>query len=332
MGGWIARRLLSMIAVLLVLTFLVFVIQSVLPADPVRAFFGRNSPPAEIAARRAELGYDQPFVMQYVDFLGRAVRGDLGDSLRTRRPVTDDLADFLPATLELAATAAVFAGVFGIALGLTGALRHAGSGVVRVVAIVLSAAPTFLLALLGILLFYRRLGWLPAGGRAADPNAPIVTNFLVLDGILRLDPSQSWDALRHLLLPAAVLAIGPAVAIGRTLRATLSTVMLDDHVRTAEAKGLGRRRIVLRHALRNAIGPVLSIAGLQLGLLLAGAVVVEVIFSWPGVGLYLYQGIAQSDFPAVVGVVLVLGVIYVVLNAVVDLLQVWADPRLRVAT
>jgi peptide/nickel transport system permease protein len=321
-----------MVAVLLLLTFAVFIIQSVLPADPVKAFLGRNSAPEVIEAKRQELGYDDPFLEQYVGFLDRTVHGDLGESLRTRRPVTDDLGDFLPASLELAATAAVIAGILGTALGLISVGRRAGSGLVRLLAVVLSAAPTFLLALIGVLVFYRWLGWLPAGGRADDPNAYIVTNFLVLDGILRLDPAQSWDALQHLLLPATVLALGPAVAIGRTLRATLSTVMLDDHVRTAQAKGLTSRRVLIRHGLRNAIGPVLSMAGLQLGLLLAGAVVVEVIFSWPGVGLYLYQGIARSDFPAVIGVVFVLGVIYVVVNALVDLLQVWADPRLRASS
>lgn len=332
MGRAVAGRLASIVAVVLALTFVVFLIQSALPADPVRAFFGRNASPEVLAAKEAELGLDQPLIPQYVDFLGRAVRGDLGDSLRTRRPVVTDLADFLPASLELAAAAAVLAGVGGLALGLVSVGRRAGSGVIRVLAVVLSSAPTFLLGLAGILVFYRELGWLPSGQRSSDPNADTITNFLVLDSILTADPARLLDVLRHLVMPATALALAPAVAIGRTLRATLAAEMEQDHIRTAQVKGLRNRTVLVRHGLRNSIGPVLSMAGLQMGLLLAGAVVVEVVFSWPGVGLYLYQGIEQSDFPAVVGVVLVLGLVYVAVNALVDLLQLAADPRLRSAS
>jgi peptide/nickel transport system permease protein len=155
------------------------------------------------------------------------------------------------------------------------------------------------------------------------------TGFLLFDSLTHGDPNQWWDAVRHIVLPAFVLALGPAVAIGRVLRSSLLDIMRQDYVRTARAKGLSERIVVLRHALRNASGPALSMAGLQVGLLLAGVVVVELVFAWPGLGLYAQQSIQQADFPAIIGITLVLGIAYVVINAVVDILQLVADPRLR---
>jgi peptide/nickel transport system permease protein len=309
------------------LTMVVFLIQAVLPSDPVRAYFGRNASPELLAEKRHELGLDDALPRRYGEFVGRLVQGDLGESLRTRRPVVDDIGDFLPATAELALVAGLFAALGGLALGIVGARRGGGAAAVRVVSVAGSSAPTFLLGIVGILVFYRRLGWLPPAGRgraSADH-----TGLLLIDTALDLDPSGLWDAFRHLLLPAATLAIGPAVAIGRTLRGSLRDLQREDHVRMARAKGLSEARILVRHALRNAAGPALSMGGLQSGLLLAGGVVVESVFGWPGIGLYLNQAIKASDFPAVVGVVLVLGTAYVLINAVVDILQVVADPRLR---
>lgn len=325
----IAVRLASFAAVVLVLTFAVFLIQSVVPADPVRAFFGRNASPELIAEKRAEFGYDKPLVQQYVGFLGRVASGDLGDSLQTRRPVTTDLADFLPATFELAAAAALLAAIGGLVLGVTAQFGSAGPTALRTLAVTLSSAPSFFLGILGILLFYRRLDWLPPGGRSSLDDPPDITGFHVLDSLLTLDPGALWDSVLHLMMPATILAVGPAVAIGRTLRATLASTLAENHVRSARAIGVSEPRIITRHGLRNSLGPVLSVAGLQIGLLLAGAVVVEVVFAWPGVGLYLSQAIRVSDFPAIVGVVLVLGVSYVIINALVDVAQLVADPRLR---
>lgn len=323
----VGRRLLALVGVLAALTVIVFLVQAVLPTDPVKAFFGRNASPELLAAKKAELGYDDPLPQQYVAFVGRLAEGDLGTSLRTRRPVVDDIGEFLPATAELATVAGVFAAVGGLALGIVGSRRGAGASAVRVASVAGSSAPTFLVGIVGILVFYRELGWLPATGRG-DP-VPGPTSWYLVNATLGFDPAAWWDAFLHLLMPALALAVGPAVAIGRTLRGSLHDALRDDHVRLARAKGLGERTILLRHALRNAAGPALSMGGLQVGLLLAGAVVVESVFGWPGLGLYLNQAIAASDFPAVVGVVLVLGAAYVVINAVVDVTQVVADPRLR---
>ena len=332
MSRMILVRIGSLLVVLLVLTMVVFVIQAVLPADPVRAAVGGQATEQVVEAKRHELGYDQPLPTQYVNFLGKVVQGDFGDSLRTRRPVLEDISKFAPATLELAFTAALLAGILGIILGLWSAHGGRGSGTARVTMLGLSSAPTFFMAILLILLFYRNLGWAPASGRMSSQYSDSgPSGFLLVDSLLHGNPSQWWDAVRHLVLPAFVLALGPAVAIGRVLRSSLLDVMRQDHVRTARAKGLSERMVVLRHALRNASGPALSMAGLQVGLLLAGVVVVELVFAWPGLGLYTQQSIQQADFPAVIGITLVLGIAYVVINAVVDILQLVADPRLRVS-
>jgi len=323
-------RIGSLLVVLLILTLVVFIIQAVLPADPVRASVGAQATADVVEAKRHELGYDKPLPVQYVNFLGRVIRGDFGESLRTRRPVLEDISKFAPATLELAFCAALLAGLLGLVLGLWSALGSRGAGAARVTMVFLSSAPTFFGAILLILLFYRKLGWLPASGRMSSQYSDSgPTGFLLIDSIIHGDPSQWWDAVRHLILPAFVLALGPAVAIGRVLRSSLLDVMRQDHVRTARAKGLSERTVVLRHALRNASGPALSMAGLQVGLLLAGVVVIELVFAWPGLGLYTQQSIQQADFPAVIGITLVLGIAYVVINAVVDILQLVADPRLQ---
>jgi peptide/nickel transport system permease protein len=327
----ILTRIASLLVVLLVLTMVVFIIQSVLPADPVRAAVGGQATQEVVEAKRHELGYDQPLPAQYANFLEKVMQGNFGDSLRTRRPVLEDISKFAPATLELAFCAAFLAGVLGLILGLWSAHGGRGSGAARVTMLGLSSAPTFFMAILLILLFYRNLGWFPASGRMCSQYSDTgPTGFLLVDSVLHGNAGQWWDAARHIVLPAFCLALGPAVAIGRVLRSSLLDVLRQDHVRTARAKGLSERTVVLRHALRNASGPALSMAGLQVGLLLAGVVVVELVFAWPGLGLYTQQSIQQADFPAVIGITLVLGIAYVVINAVVDVLQLVADPRLRV--
>ena len=325
----IVIRLVSLVGVLLLLTFIVFLIQRTLPADPVKAFYGRNSSPAIIAEKRAELRLDDPLLVQYGAFLGDLVQGDLGTSLRTRQPVRDDIGAFLPATLELAAAASFVALTLGFAIGIIGSRPGRMSGVARGSSVALAAVPTFLAGIVGILVFYRWLDWLPAGQRSSDPGVSTPTGFLLVDTAIGGDPAGFGDAVRHLILPAIALGIGPAVAVGRTLRASLRQAYREEYVRSARAKGVTDFNVIRRHALRNALNPALAMFGLQLGLLLAGAVVVEVVFSWPGIGLYLSQGIQATDFPSVIGVVFVLGVMYVLINAVIDTLQLVVDPRLR---
>jgi peptide/nickel transport system permease protein len=329
MARFTLTRLASLVGILLGLSVIVFLLQAVVPADPVRAMVGASATPQIVEAKRHELGLDRPLPAQYAQFLSRAVRGDLQMSLHTRRPVRTDIAAFLPATLELAATALAMAVVLGGALGL---LTARGGGTSLRVGLVASASvPAFLLALLLLVVFYAQLRWVPGSGRiSAELDAPTgPTGLLTIDGLLagRLDVVR--DALAHLALPALCLALGPAVALGRTLRSSLHTVLGSDHIRTARAKGLTERGVLVRHGVRPALNAPLTMTGLQVGMLLAGVVVIESIFAWPGLGLYTARAITSVDFPAIVGVTLVMGAVYVIVNALVDLAQIAADPRLR---
>jgi peptide/nickel transport system permease protein len=327
----VAGRVLALAGILVALSAIVFALESVIPADPVRAMVGASASKETVAARRHELGLDRSLPEQYVRFAGRAVRGDLSMSLHTRRPVSKDLRAFLPATLELAGAAAILAMLLGAGLGLVTAKGK--GGVTRVLMLAGASAPPFLLALGLLLLFYARWHLLPGSGRVTSslhaPTGP--TGLVTVDGLLHARFDVVVDALAHLVIPALCLALGPAVALGRTLRSSLQTVLAQDHIRTARAKGLRERTVLVRHALRPSLNAPLTMAGLQVGLLLAGVVVIESVFAWPGIGLYTVQSIASTDFPAVAGVTLVLGAGYVIVNALVDVAQVAADPRLRPA-
>ncbi len=319
-----------MFVVLLLLTLAVFVIQAKLPADPVAVTLGGGATPQLIAEKRHELGYDKPLWIQYERFLQRLVHGNLGTSLRTRSSVAGDIAHFAPATAELALASAIWIFMFSLGLGVWSALRRYGSGFARLFMLALASAPSFFLAILFILLFYSHLHWLPASSESTnlDPVKKI-TGFLLVDALLRGNLHVAWDAVTHLILPSLVIALGPAVSIARVMRGALIDTMRLDHIRTARSKGLAEVRVLLKHALRNTLTPVLAMTGLQVGLLLTGVIVVETVFAWPGLGSYTASALQFDDFPAVMGVTLVFGVVYVVVNAVVDILQLIADPRLR---
>jgi len=331
MGALLARRLVALVAVLLGLAAIVFVLQTVIPSDPARAMVGASATAEVVQAKRHELGYDKPLPQRFGDFLSRMAHLDLQESLRTRGPVADDLGTFAPATLELALVSAALAGAIGVLLAL--ALVGGGRAVrlTRVVLIGGASLPSFLVALLAILLFYSALHLLPASGRVDDvyilPDGP--TKLLLVDALLHGQPGLFFNVLEHLVMPAFTLALLPALAIARTLHTTLEQVLREDYVRTARAKGLGERTVLLRHALRNSAGPALTMSGLQFGMLLGGIVVVEQVFAWPGLGLYLNQSIAYSDYPAITGTTLLLGTAYVIVNFLVDVAQAWADPRIR---
>jgi len=304
---FLLRRAGSLVAVLLVLSAVVFALQQISPGDPARAALGANASRQAVDAERARLGLDDPLPVQFLRFLTRAAHGDFGTSYRTHRPVATDLASAVPATLELVLAAFVVALLLATLFAASAALRWPGTGVLRGVLLLGATAPPFLLALTGVIVFYARLDWLPGSGRG--------------DGGV-------GSELAHLVLPATVLAIAPALAIGRILRSGLETTLAADHVRTARSKGLSEATVLARHVVRNSLGPALSMAGLQLGFTFAGTVVVEQVFSWPGLGNYLANSIPTSDYPAIAAVTLVLGAVYVVVNTVADVLQTAADPRL----
>jgi peptide/nickel transport system permease protein len=308
----VAKRLVAMAAVLLALTAIVFLLQKLSPINPVHSYLGANASAAAIKIESKLLGYNQPIADQYLRYIGNLLQGNLGESLRTRRPVTTDLGAYLPATLELASFGSLAGGFF------------------RVLMLLGASTPPFLLALFGLIVFYHDLNWLPATGRtslADPPTGP--TPFLTVDTLLHGEWFGFTDAIGHLILPGLCIAILPAVSIGRVFRSSLVATLRTDYVRTARSKGLREIVVLWRHAVRNSLGAALSMTGLQVGLMFAGVVVIESIFSWPGIGLYVAQSIPFGDFPAIAGVTLVLGVGYVLVNTVVDICQAIADPRIK---
>lgn len=331
MKTFVASRLGSMVAILVALTAVMFVLQNISPLDPVKAQLGAQASADAVAARRAALGLNDPVLVQFWHYLSGAATGDLGTSYRTRHAVMSDLGSFVPATLELALAGMLIAVVLAVLLAFSTTLKWRGANVLRAVLFTGSAAPMFLLGILGLIVFYQDLGWVPAGGRSAVPSPPTgPTGMLTVDGLLNGRLDIVADAAHHLILPAFVIAIGPAVAIGRVLRSSLLADIDSDYARTARAKGLSETRILARHVLRNSVGAALSMTGLQVGLMFSGVLVVEQVFGWPGIGQYVAQSIPVADFPAIAGVTLMLGALYVVINTVVDLLQAAADPRIAV--
>jgi peptide/nickel transport system permease protein len=329
--AFVAKRLASMVVILFVLTAVMFLLQQVSHTDPVHAYLGANASQAAVAQERHVLGYDRPIIDQFFTYVGHAVQGNLSKSLRTRRPVATDIRAYLPATAELALTALLIAVVLGAILGLGSVARSRGSGTFRLVMLGGASMPAFLLALVAILFLNGKLHWFPATGDSSYTNAPTgPTGMVVVDTLLHGKLAMFGDAVHHLILPALCVSLGPAVSIGRVLRTSLQSTIDSDFVRTARAKGLPERTVLFRHALRNSLSAALSMTGLQVGLMFAGIVVIETIFAWPGIGLYTDQSIPPADFPAIAGVTLVLGVAYVVINAIVDILQAVIDPRVAI--
>ena len=326
----IAKRLLAVVAILLVLTGVLFALQQTSPSDPVKTMLGPGASRQLVLDTRRQMGLDDPLTVQYARYVDHLVHGDLGTSYRTRRPVSSDIGIFLPATVELTLFSLVLAVALAIAFAVATTLRWPGAGAFRLLLLVGASAPAFLLAIGGIIVFYQQLGWLPATGRTDVLNPPAgPTGLLTVDAVLHARPDVLLNALEHLLLPGLAIAIGPAVSIGRVLRSSLVTTLRTDYTRTARAKGLPEVQVMRRHVLRNSIGPALSMTGLQVGLMFAGVLVVELIFAWPGLGQYTAQSIPVDDFPAIAGVMLLLGAAYVLINTTVDLLQAAADPRIE---
>lgn len=329
MAAFALRRLGSMLIVLLVLTAVMFVLQRVSPVDPVRVSVGSNASQEVVENARQRLGYDDPILTQYFRYVGDAATGNLQTSLRTHEPVATNIRTYFPASLELMVGAILIAAPIALLFGLSGAARWRGTAPFRVGFLTLAAGPSFVLGLLGILLFYKQLGWLPASGRTSYINTPTgPTGSLVVDSLVHGEINVTINVLQHMIMPAVALAVLPAVAVGRVLRGALISNLRADHVRVAQAKGMTKWQILLHHCLRNSLSPTLAMSGLMLGLLFAGLTVIEPLFGWPGIGQYLSQSIPRDDFPAIAGVTLLLGVIYVVINTIIDILQAAADPRI----
>jgi peptide/nickel transport system permease protein len=324
------RRAGAAVVVGLALVAVVFLLQEASEFDPVRAKVGAGATTEVVEAERERLGYNDPLPQRYADYVADVGRGDLGTSLRTGRPVAEDVREFAPASLELVLVALVIGLPIALLLGVASAARWRGSGVFKFVVLAGASAPSFLLALVGVILLFKTLHLLPSSGRvsvADPPDGP--TSFLLIDGVLAGRPAVVWDAATHALLPAIAIALAPAAAVGRVLRSALIVNLRSDQVRTARAKGLTDWQVIARHCMRNSAGPTLAMGGLMLGLVFANLAVVETIFSWPGLGAYVAQSIPKGDFPAIAGVTLLFGLLYVLVNTAVDILQAAADPRIK---
>ncbi|HEY3232483.1 MAG TPA: ABC transporter permease, partial [Roseiflexaceae bacterium] len=311
-----------------------FALSQLVPVDPVASALGQNARNEQIEAYRKELGLDRPPVLQYFSYVGRVLHGDFGKSIRTRRPVADDLRDFFPATIELSIAAMIVAIILGVALGIVAAIRRNSliDGVARAFALIGGSLPIFFVGLLVLALFYSRLRWLPGPGRldAVLTPPPRVTGMFTVDSLLAGDWALFKNSLYHLILPAVTLGYFSTAVLLRMTRSSMLEVLLQDYVRTAQAKGLRDRVVIFRHALKNAMIPVLTTIGVIFGSLLSGAVLTETIFAWPGIGRYATTSAVSLDFPAVMGVTLVAAVVYPIVNMLVDIGYHTLDPRVRV--
>lgn len=306
-----AKKLLFSLPVLLGVSLLVFLIMHLTPGDPAAVILGPDADPASIQVLRQRLGLDQPLPVQYMRFLGRLVTGDLGVSIRSNQPVASELGSRFPYTVELAVVSLIVSVVLGISAGIIAAVKKGSIGdtLTMITALVGVSAPSFWIGLMLMLLFSYYFRWLPASGRGG--------------------PLWTVDGWRHIILPAVALGLGSAATIARMTRSSLLEVLNQDYIRTARAKGLAQRVVVFRHALSNAMIPVITIVGLRLGFLLGGSVIIEQVFAWPGIGTQVVTAIGNRDFPIVQAAVLLIALTFVLINLVVDLLYGLFDPRIR---
>jgi ABC-type dipeptide/oligopeptide/nickel transport system permease component len=333
---FIIRRLALLVVIAIGITFVTFSISHVIPADPAALIAGHNATPETLALIRHQYGLDKSLGMQYVDYLKGIVHGNLGTSTYSRRAVTTDLRTYLPATFELVLFAIVAAVLIGVPLGVLSAIRKAGfiDHASRLFSIAGSALPLFWLGLLLQLLFGGIFHLLPISGRLSPSVAPPpnVTGMFTIDSLLAGQLGTFEDALKHIVLPAAVLAFASLSLMVRVTRASMLEVLSQDYIRTARTKGLSRHRVITRHALRNALIAPVTLLGLQLGYLLSGVFLVEVVFSWPGIGFYSVHAVQGSDYVAIMGVTLVVALIYSTINLLTDIAYLAMDPRISYET
>ncbi len=332
---YLVRRLVLMIPLLIGISIVAFIISNAIPADPTAANLGERAAadPEIVAAFREKWGLDEPLHLQYLTYIKNLLRGNMGTSIRSHRPVADELRRFLPATIELSTAGILVSIVAGVIFGVVSAVwrNRPIDFVVRILSLIGVSAPVFWLALIGLLVLYLRWGVVPGPGRLdAQLHPPAhVTGLYTVDSIL----DGRWDLFRnavaHLVLPALVLGAYSAGLITRITRSSMLEVLSQEYIMTARSKGLREWMVILRHGLRNALMPVVTIIGLSYSSLLSGAVLTETIFAWEGIGRYAYNAARTLDFPAIMGVSMLIAVVFVVMNLIVDMLYYWLDPRLR---
>jgi len=331
---FVVRRLFLLVPILLGLSLLVFLWVRNLPGGPAQALLGERATPQAVEQIERQYGLDEPLPVQYWRYLRNVSQGEFGESTKTRRPVVEEFRQRFPATVELAVTAGLFAVLFGVPLGFLAAKHYQGPAdhASLVVTLIGISTPIFFLALILKYIFAVRLGWLPSVGRISvliDLDHP--TNFYVLDAIIALNWTAFVDTSKHLILPAIALASIPLAIIARVTRASVLDVQNEDYVRTARAKGVAPMTVNHRHVLRNAMLPIATIIGLQVGLLLSGAVLTETVFAFPGIGSWLVEAIKARDYPVIQAGVLFVAVIVVFVNLFVDLSYGVLNPRIRLS-
>ncbi|MGE5376822.1 MAG: ABC transporter permease [Bacteroidota bacterium] len=332
---FVLRRIGTSIFVLIGVTIITFMIARVIPSNPAALYIGPKARQADIDRVIKQLGLDQPLPVQYAVYMKELLHGDLGISISTKRPITQELADRIPATLELLFAGMTLAVLFGVPLGVLSA-RSQGRPLdisVRIIAIAGVSMPAFFLGLIFQILFFRNLHLLPLAGRVdADLrfSHPLtqITHFIVLDSLLTGNWITFKDSIYHLVLPALTLAAYPMGLVARMTRAAMLETLEQDYIRTARAYGIKDRIIIYLYALKNAVNPTLTVIGLTFAFALTGTFFVEIIFNWPGLGLFTVRSLLNVDYPAIMGMTLFGAVGYVLINLVVDLLQAWIDPRI----
>ncbi|MGV8049103.1 MAG: ABC transporter permease [Anaerolineaceae bacterium] len=347
MGKYILRRLVSVIPTLIGVTLVIFLFQRLIPGDPAVAMLGEHASEENVARIREQLGLDRPafldrdalvegdlagfFDSQYSRYFGRLLQFDLGESIHRRIPVAATLKERFPATLELALLSMLIALIIGIPIGIASASRRNTflDGFTMVGSLVGVSIPIFWMGIMEIMLFAVMLKWLPSGGRlSTGVTIEPITNLYLLDSLLTANWTGFVDALKHIIMPAISLATIPTAIIARMTRSSMLDVLQEDYIRTASAKGLPERTVLYRHALKNAFLPVITVIGIQVGSLLAGAVLTETIFSWPGIGKWVYDSILGRDYPIVQGVTLLIAIIFLLVNLLVDISYALLDPRI----
>lgn len=332
---YVLKRLVMSSLVLLGLSIITFTLARVVPSNPAALYIGPRARPEQVEAITIKLGLDKPLYVQYLYYLRDALHGDLQTSIATKRPVVREISERLPSSLELLAAGMSLATVAGIMLGVLSARFQGGpfDVLVRILSLVGVSLPAFWLALLLQIIFYRQLGWFPINGRLdtalrfTHPIQPI-TGLYLFDALVTGNWVAFKDAAWHIVLPAITLAAYPMGLVARMTRATMLEVLSQDYIRTAHAYGLGELFITGVHALKNALGPTLTVVGLSLAYALTGTFFVELIFNWPGLGTFTVHSLLKVDYPAIMGVTLFAAVGYVLINLIVDLSQAWIDPRI----
>jgi peptide/nickel transport system permease protein len=329
----IVKRLLGLILVVLGVSVITFIVSHLIPGDPARLIAGERATEEIVAHIRQQLGLDQPLYVQYGRYLSGLVQGDLGLSIRTSRPVLEDLKAFFPATMELSLVALCLATLLGIPLGVLSAVYRNKfvDQIVRTISVSGISTPAFWLGISLIILFYGKLGWLPGSGRLPEGiEAPArISGFYLVDSLLAGNRAAFVESVKHIILPAFTLGFVHLGVVARQIRSSMLEQLNEDYIRTTRANGLAKWTVILRHALPNALIPSVTVLGLALGDLLYGAVLTETVFAWPGMGAYVVNSIQALDFPAVMGFAVLVSFAYVLVNLGVDLVYMFIDPRIR---